>query len=178
MNFVWFLLSIILFYIFYWYFLSLIIFLPSMPVMGLVVYLTENTKKRWAKTALIPTIVLAFILGTFLPCAIFGMGMGVTVLRFVGEATYPIIYFLIAGFGAFIISAPNGETSFSGMLISLIIYIMTVTISEFTLFSGITIDFLFDLFFILAIGLLLIGILFFIITFLKEKITKLFGGLL
>ena len=169
MNFVWFLIAIILFYIFYWYFLSLIIFLPSMPVMSLVVYLTENTEKRWVKIALIPTIILAFILGTFLPCAIFGMGMGVTVLRFVGEATYPIIYFLIAGFGAFTISAPGGETSFPGMLISLITYIITVTISKFALFSGITIDFLFDLFLILGIGFLIIGILFFIITSLKEK---------
>ncbi len=172
MNFVWFLVSIILFYIFYWYFLSLIIFLPSMPIMGLVVYLTENTEKKWVKIALIPTIVLAFILGTFLPCAIFGMGMGVTVLRFVGEATYPIIYFLIAGIGAFTISTPGGETSFLGMLISLITYIITVTIYEFTIFSGITIDFLFDLFFVLAIGFLLIGILFFIVTFLKEKFMK------
>ena len=140
-----------------------------MPVMNLIIYLSENTEKRWSKIVLIPTIVLAFILGTFLPCAIFGMGIGVTVLRFVGEATYPIIYFLIAGFVAFTIFAPNGETSFPGMLISLIVYIITVTIYEFTIFSEITIDFLFDLFFILAIGFILIGILFFVITFLKEK---------
>jgi len=152
--------------------LSIIIFLPSIPVISFVVYLTENIEKIWAKTALIPTIMLAFILGTFLPCAIFGMGMGITVLRFVEEATYPIIYFLIAGLGAFTISAPSGETSLLGMFISLTTYIITVTIYEFTIFSEITIDFLFDLFFILAIGFILIGTIFFIITFLKEKFTK------
>lgn len=172
MNFILFLLAIVLFYFLYWYVLSLIIFLPSMPLMGFIRYLEENAEKRWAKLVLIPTFVLAFILGTFLPCAIFGMGMGVTVLNFVEEATYPFIYFLIAGIGAFTISAPSGESSFPGMIISLVAYIITVTISKFSIFSEITIDFLISIFFGGAGLLLIIGVVFLIIGFLDEKISK------
>lgn len=172
MNFIWFLLAIVLFYFLYWYALSLIIFLPSIPLIGFVSYLEENIEKRWAKIALIPTFILAFILGTFLPCAVFGMGMGVTVLNFVEEATYPIIYFLIAGIGAFTISAPSGESSLPGMIISLAVYIITVTISEFSIFSEITIDFLMNVFFGGVGLLLLIGVVFLIIGFLDEKISK------
>jgi len=143
-----------------------------MPLIGFISYLEENIEKRWAKIVLTPTFILAFILGTFLPCAIFGMGMGVTVLNFVEEATYPIIYFLIAGFGAFTISAPSGESSFSGMIISLVAYIITVTISKFSIFSEITIDFLMSIFFGGAGLLLLIGVVFLIIGFLDKKISK------
>ena len=172
MNFFWFLLSIVLFYILFWQVLSLIIFLPSMPLMGFIGYLEENIEKRWAKIALIPTFILAFILGTLLPCAVFGMGMGVTVLNFVEEATYPIIYFVIAGIGAFTISAPSGESSFPGMIISLIAYVITIMISEFSIFSTITIDFLMSIVFI-GLGLLfIIGVVFLIVGFLDEKISK------
>ena len=172
MNFIWFLLSIVLYYILFWQVLSFIIFLPSMPLMGFIGYLEKNIEKRWAKFALIPTFILAFILGTFLPCAIFGMGMGVTVLNFVERATYPIIYFIIAGIGAFTISAPSGESSFAGMVISLIAYTISITISGFSAFSSITIDFLMNIVFI-GLGLLLIiGIVFLIIGFLDNKISK------
>lgn len=172
MNFIWFLVAIVLFYFLYWYALSLIIFLPSMPLMSFIVYLEENSKKRWAKILLIPTFIVAFILGTLLPCAIFGMGMGVTVLNFVQEVTYPFIYFLIAGIGAFTIFAPSGESSFPGMIISLVAYIITVTISKFSIFSEITIDFLMSIFFGGAGLLLVIGVVFLIIGFLDEKISK------
>lgn len=172
MNFIWFLVAIVLFYFLYWYTLSFIIFLPSIPLMNFIVYLEENSKKRWAKILLIPIFIIAFILGTLLPCAIFGMGMGVTVLNFVEKATYPIIYFLIAGFGAFTISAPNGESSFPGMMISLAAYIITVTISKFSIFSEITLDFLMNIVF-MGLGLLFaVGVVFLIINFLDEKISK------
>lgn len=50
MNFIWFLVAIVLFYFLYWYALSLIIFLPSMPLIGFISYLEENVeKKRWLK---------------------------------------------------------------------------------------------------------------------------------
>ena len=82
MNFIWFLLSIILFYMLYWYVLSYIIFLPSYPIMGFITYLIENNKKKWTKIVLIPTFILAFILGTFLPCAIFGAGFLIIAIIF------------------------------------------------------------------------------------------------
>jgi len=172
MNFIWFLLAIVLFYFLYWYALSFIIFLPSMPIMGFIGYLTKNAEKKWAKIAFIPTIILAFILGTFLPCAIFGMGMGITVLNFTDEATYPLIYFILAGFAAFAISAPSRETSPPGMIISLAAYIITITVSKFSIFSEMTIDFLMNIFWVALVLLILIGIVFLIITFLDEKITK------
>jgi len=172
MNFIWFLLATICFYLFYWYVLSLIIFLPSIPIMGFIGYLTEHTEKRWTKIALISTFVIGFMIGTLLPSAIFGMGTGVIALNFAEKATHPLIYFLLAGFGAFTISAPSGETSLPAMLISLASYVITVTISKFTLFSAITIGFLTNLV-LWGLGLLiLVGIVSGVVKFLDSKISK------
>jgi|GEM_PF-3730353 len=173
MNFIWFLLATILFYLFYWYVLSwIILFPPSIPIMVFIRYLTEHTEKRWTKIALIPTFVIGFIIGTLLPSAIFGMGTGVIALNFAEKATHPLIYFLLAGFSAFTISAPTGETSLLGMLISLVSYVITVTISKFTLFSTVTIGFLTNLA-LWGLGfLILVGIVSWFISFLDTKITK------
>lgn len=172
MNFILFLLATVCFYLFYWYVLSMIIFLPSIPIMGFIGYLTEHTEKKWAKIALVPTVVIGFIIGTLLPCVVFGMGMGVIVLNFAEKATHPLIYFLLAGFGAFTISAPGGETSLPGMLISLATYVTTVTITKFALFSEITLALLVNIA-LWGLGLLiLVGIVFGIVKFLGSKINK------
>ena len=114
-------------------------------------------------------MIIGFIVGTLLPCAVFGMGMGLITLHFAGEATYPIIYFLLAGIGAFVISAPSGESSVPGMLISLGTYLTTVLIQRFTIFSGITMS---TLFYVAWWGLgilVLIGIISGIINYLVKK---------
>ena len=93
-------------------------------------------------------------------------------LYFAENATHPLIYFLLAGFFAFTISAPNGETSLPGMLISLASYVITVTISKFALFSAITTVFLTELA-LWGLGLLiLVVIVSGIINFLDRKISK------
>jgi hypothetical protein len=100
------------------------------------------------------------------------MGTGLIALYFAENATHPLIYFLLAGFNAFTISAPNGETSLPGILISLASYVITVTISKFALFSAITTVFLMKLA-LLGLGLLiLVGIVSIIINFLDRKISK------
>ena len=167
MNFVWFLVEVAVFNLFFWRVLSIVIFLPSVPVVGLIGYLTENPEKKWAKIALVPTMIIGFIIvGTLLPCAVFGMGMGLIALQFAGKATYPIIYFLLAGIGAFVISAPR---SVPGMLISLGTYLTTVLIQRFTIFSGITMT---TLFYVALWGLgilVLIGIISGIVNYLAKK---------
>ena len=169
MNFVWFLVEVAVFNLFFWRVLSIVIFLPSVPIVGLIGYLTENSEKKWARIALVPTMIIGFIVGTLLPCAVFGMGMGLIALQFTGKATYPIIYFLLAGIGAFVISAPSGETSAPGMLISFFAYLLTVVIQRFAIFSGITIS---TLFYVAWWGLgilVLIGIISGIVNYLVKK---------
>ena len=176
MNFIWFVLATIFFYVFYWYILSLIIFLPSVPIMGFIGYLTEHMEKKWAKIALVPTFIMSFLLGILLPSALFGMGVGVITLNFAEKATYPLIYFLLGGLGAFTISAPSGETSLPAMLISLATYVITVRIPKFALFSAVTIGSLANMV-LWGVGLLIfVGIAFgvvkFIVGFLDRRISK------
>jgi len=172
MNFILFLLVTICFYILYWHVLYPLISLPAMPIVYFIGYLTEHPEKRWTKIVLVLTFIISFIFGTLLPAAIFGMGTGLIALYFAENATHPLIYFLLAGFNAFTISAPNGETSLPGILISLASYVITVTISKFALFSAITTVFLMKLA-LLGLGLLiLVGIVSIIINFLDRKISK------
>ena len=176
MNFIWFLLATICFYVFYWYILSLIIFLPSVPIMGFIGYLSEHIEEKWAKIALVPTVFMSFLLGTLLPSALFGMGVGAITLNFAEKATHPLIYFLLGGLGAFTISAPSGETSLPAMLISLATYVITVRIPKFALFSEVTIGSIANVVF-WGLGLLIfVGIVFgvikFIVNFLDRKISK------
>lgn len=172
MNFVWFLVASVCFYLFFWYILSMIIFLPSMPVMGLLNYLIEHPQKKWTKIALPPIFVLAFLLGTFLPTALFGMGMGVIALHFAENASWPLIYFLIAGFGAFTVSAPSGESSIFGMLISLGTYVITVTVTRFALLAEVTIDLIMNIASGILILLLFAGIVWWVVLFLDDKVSK------
>ena len=46
MNFVWFLVAVVVFNLFFWHVLSMVIFLPAVPVVGLISYLTENPEKN------------------------------------------------------------------------------------------------------------------------------------
>jgi len=172
MNFVWFVVASIAFYLFYWYALSLIIFLPTIPVIGSFDYLERHPEKKWARLAIIPIFILSFLFGTLLPAGIFGMGMGVIALNFAEKATHPLIYFLLAGFGAFTISAPSGETSAPAMLISLIVYIITVTITHFAIFSELTIAVLANIFMWGLAIFIGIGIIYAIVKFLDNKISK------
>ena len=172
MNFVWFVIASICFYILYWFLLSMIIFLPSMPIMGLVAYLSENSEKKWAKIAIPPTFVLAFLFGTLLPCAIFGMGMGLIASRFGTGVSLSFIYYILAGIAAFTISAPSGETSFFGSLISLGAYLLTIFIPRLTRFSEAMMDTLYTVAFGGLVLLVVIGVIVLVINFVAGKIRR------
>jgi len=76
MNFILFLVVLVLFYLYYWGGLVLIISLPCIPIATFIIYLTEQNKNKLARIALVPTCVIGFIIGTIWPCGIFGMGIG------------------------------------------------------------------------------------------------------
>jgi len=73
-----------------------------------------------------PIIFLVFIFSGFLPAAIYGIGMGWIATTAASKATYPLVYLILAGIGAFLIRAPNGETSIFAMLSSIGAYVVAI----------------------------------------------------
>lgn len=159
-NSIWFILAIIFFDIFYWYFISLLLFIPQMPVMALVVYAEENSYKKWVRRFLFPiALTIGFIVGILIPCSIFGGGLGLIALYFAENATYPLVYFIIAGFSAFTIVAPSGETSLLGSFVSLFAFLMVILKTSIGLVMGGTLAWIYGIFWLILIivGLIIIG---------------------
>jgi hypothetical protein len=100
------------------------------------------------------------------------MGMGSIALHFASNATYPIVYLLLAGFAAFTIRAPSGETSLPAMVVSLVTYVSTVVIPRLAAFSEVAVETLMNIF-LLGLGfLLLLGIVSGIAGFLARKVRR------
>ena len=159
-NFIWFILAIIFFNIFYWYFIFMLLSIPQMPVMILIAYAAENSYKIWIRRFLLPIALIAgFIVGTLIPCVIFGGGLGLIALNFVENITFPLVYFIIAGFSAFAIAAPSGETNLAGQFISLFTFLIVILKTSMELVMGGLFDWIYGIFwltFIIA-GLIIIG---------------------
>lgn len=131
MNFIWFTLAIIVFEIFFWYVISMVLFVPALPFVALLAHAEEMPyEKRGRKALLFLSGALAFIFGTLLTCMIYGGGIAWTTLIFARNATHPWIYYTIAGFLAFFISAPSGETNLLGMILSFASYLIVVLMKK------------------------------------------------
>ena len=141
--------------------------------MGLMKYFDSNPHKLIIKILFIPAMIVTFFISLFIPSIIFGMGIGVTTLKFASEASYAPVYFIIAGIAAFFISAPNGETNFIAMLISLGGYLATIFLPKYRYLSGLTIDILMSFLWIALSLLFFGGILYLLIGFMDDKISKL-----
>jgi len=95
--------------------------------MAILIYATENTWRKWIKWFLLPVaVVLAFIFGTGLITFVYGGALALIAQRFVENASYPWIYWIICGIAAFYIMAPSGETNLLAMLLSLAFYLLVV----------------------------------------------------
>lgn len=171
MNFFWFLLALFFSYILYWDVLSLIIVLPGAQIMDLIRYPAKRTRRSRTRISLIPAFILNFTIGTLLPYAVFGMGMGVIALNFAEKASNHPVYFILAGLGAFIISASSRKTFLTERLISLSAYVTTVAIPELTLYGITTTSLAYIT--LWGLGLLILGgMVFGIVESLRDEINR------
>jgi len=156
-NFIWFILAMIFFNIFYWYFISSLLFIPQMPIMALVVYAQENSYKKWVRIFLLPVaLTVGIIVGTLIPCSIFGGGLGLVALNFTENVSYPLVYFIIAGFCAFTIAAPSGETNLLGSFLSLFAFLMVILKTSTELIIGDVFSWIYGIFWLISIIIFLI----------------------
>jgi hypothetical protein len=127
MNFIWFVVALVIFEILFWYYIFMILGLPGMGAMALLVYATENAWRKWVKWLLLPPArALAFIFGMVLIAFVYGGALALIAQHFAENASYPWIYWVICGIAAAGIMAPSGETNLLAMLLSLASYILVV----------------------------------------------------
>lgn len=127
MNFVWFIIVLVLFEVLFWHYILMILGLPGMAAMPLLIYATENTWRKWIKWLLLPVaMVLAFIFGTGLIAFVYGGTLALIAQHFAENTSYPWIYWVICGIAAFYIMAPSGETNLLAMLLSLVSYLLVI----------------------------------------------------
>jgi len=119
-NFVWFIIVLVLFEVLFWHYILMIVGLPGMAAMPLLLYATENSWRKWVKWVLLPVAtVLAFIFGTGLIAFVYGGTLALIARHFAENSSYPWIYWGICGIAAFYIMAPSGETNLLAMFLSL-----------------------------------------------------------
>lgn len=127
MNFIWFIVVVVIFEILFWHYIFMILGLPGMGAMAILIYATENTWRKWIKWLLLPVaVVLAFIFGTALIAFVYGGALALIAQHFAENASYPWIYWIICGIAAFYIMAPSGETNLLAMLLSLASYLLVI----------------------------------------------------
>jgi hypothetical protein len=128
MNFVFFALSLICFGYLFWHVLMLVIFLPTMGVAPLLVWVTEGERTPTKRLLFLPVLLISFFFGTFLPAAFYSGGVYAITSHFAQEATHAWLYVGIGGLLCFWFSAPSGETSLLAILTSLACYILFMTV--------------------------------------------------
>jgi hypothetical protein len=127
MNFIKFIVSLILFKLLYHFFFSIII-LPCFPFISLTAWAQEGKKILAKMILLAPIAIGVFIFGNLVPVFVFSTGVFIITGFFVETASYPWIYIVLGGLWCLFISAPNGEANIVGILMSIAFYICHMTI--------------------------------------------------
>lgn len=128
MHFIKYAIAIICFEFLFWYFIFMIVSLPSMAFLPLLTWATEEARTRAKKILLVPILVGMFIFGTLLPALFYSGGIFVTTNYFMNGASHPMVYAIIGGLLCFWVAAPNGETNLLAMLVSVVSYVLYMTI--------------------------------------------------
>ncbi len=128
MNFIKYGIALVCFEFLFWYFIFLIVSLPSMPFVGLIAWATGEEKTQAKRTLLIPILIGAFIFGNLIPSLFYSAGIFAITNYFMLHATHPMVYAVIGGLLCLWTRAPSGETNLFGTLISVVSYILYMTI--------------------------------------------------
>jgi hypothetical protein len=106
----------------------LIVSLPSMPFVGLVAWATGEQKTQAKRMLLIPILIAAFIFGNLIPSLFYSAGIFAITNYFMLDATHPMVYAVIGRLLCLWTRAPSGETNLFGTLISVVSYILYMTV--------------------------------------------------
>ena len=128
MNFVMFAISLICFGYLFWHVLMLVIFLPTMGVLPLLMWVTDGERTRAKRVLFLPVLLLSFLFGTLLPAVFYSGGIYAITSHFAQQATHAWIYVGLGGLLCFWFAAPSGETSLLAIVTSLTCYILFMTL--------------------------------------------------
>ncbi len=128
MHFIKYAIAIICFEFLFWYLIFIIISLPSMAFLPLLSWATEEHRSRAKKILSIPILVGMFLFGTLLPALFYSGGIFATTNYFMKGASHPMLYAIIGGLLCFWCVAPSGETNLLAILVSVVSYILYMTI--------------------------------------------------
>jgi len=128
MNFIKYGIALACFEFLFWYVIFLIVSLPSMPFVGLIAWATGEQKTQAKRTLFIPILIGAFIFGNLIPSLFYSAGIFAITNHFMLDAMHPMVYAVIGGLLCLWTRAPSGETNIFGTIISVVSYILYMTI--------------------------------------------------
>jgi len=99
-----------------------------MAFMPLLTWATEGNRTRAKKVLFVPIFVGTFVFGTLLPALFYSGGIFAITTYFMKGASHPVVYAIIGGFFCFWFAAPSGETNLLAVLLSVVSYILYMTI--------------------------------------------------
>lgn len=128
MHFIKYVIAITCFEFLFWYLIFMIISLPSMAFIPWLTWATEEERTKIKKILFVPILIGMFLFGTLLPALFYSGGIFATTSYFMKGASHPVVYAIIGGLLCFWFAAPSGETNLLAVLLSVILYILYMTI--------------------------------------------------
>jgi len=148
----------------------MILSLPSMGLMTLIAWVSEDAITLSKKILSVPIIILAFIFGTLVPALFYSAGIFAIVNQFIQIASHPMVYIVIGGLLCFWFAAPSGETSLLAVIVSVASYILYMTIFKTFGHSISNIGFaIIDWILAILIPIFIIGLIIAFITWIVSK---------
>jgi hypothetical protein len=151
----------------------MIVSLPSMAFVPLLVWATEGNRTKSKRILYIPILIGTFLFGTLVPILFYSAGIFAITDYFMRAASHQMVYAIVGGLLCFWIRAPSGETNVLGILVSVVSYILYMTILK-TLGQNVS-DMGFTIVKLILAILFPVLILGLIITFLSWVVSKLKG---
>lgn len=106
----------------------MIVSLPSMAFIRLLSWATEGNATKAKSILLIPILTGSFVFGTLVPVLFYSAGVFTITHSFMTDAPHPMVYAVIGGLLCLWMHAPSGETNVPGILISVVSYILYMTV--------------------------------------------------
>ena len=119
---------IVCFEFLFWYLIFMIVSLPSMAFVQFLTWATDGDRTKTKRILLTPILIGGFLFGNLVPSLFFSAGIFVITNYFMMDASHPMVYAIVGGLLCFLSIAPSGEANLMGMLISVLSYILYMTI--------------------------------------------------
>lgn len=108
----------------------MVVSLPSVAFIRLFSWATEGNATKAKGILLIPILAGSFLFGTLVPVLFYSAGIFTITHTFMTDASHPMVYAIIGGLLCLWMRAPSGETNVLGILISVVSYILYMTVLD------------------------------------------------